>query len=280
MDKNIIHQLHADFERCAKSDEATGVEYWFARDLQKLLGYTQWRNFEPVIEKAMTACIAAGENTDDHFARARKMVGIGSGAKKEVDEIALTRYACYLIAQNGDPRKTEIAFAQSYFAVQTRKMELVEKRLEDVERLQARKKLSESEKQLSGIIFERLRDNQSFGRIRSKGDTALFGGVSTHEMKKRLGTPDSRPLADFLPTITIKAKDFASEITNFNIKAENLRSEETITTEHVRSNRRVRQTLLDSGIAPEKLPPAEDVKKLERRLETEQKKKTKKKALK
>jgi len=276
MDKKIIHQLHTDFERCAHTDEASGVEYWFARDLQTLLGYTQWRNFEPVIEKAITACITAGENSADHFARARKMVDIGSGAQKEVEEIALTRYACYLIAQNGDPRKTEIAFAQSYFAVQTRKMELVEKRLEEIERLEARKKLSESEKQLSGIIFERLRDNQSFGRIRSKGDTALFGGLSTQDMKKRLGTPDSRPLADFLPTITIKAKDFASEITNFNIKAENLRSEKTITTEHVRNNERVRQTLLDSGIAPEKLPPAEDVKKLERRLGSERKKRTKK----
>ena len=281
MDKNIFHQLHADFECCVHTVEAADVEFWFARDLQKLLGYTQWRNFEPVIEKAVTACINAGENPDDHFARARKMIETAKTAQREVDEIALTRYACYLIAQNGDPRKTEIAFAQSYFAVQTRKMELVEKRLEDVERLQARKKLSESEKQLSGIIFERLRDNQSFGRIRSKGDTALFGGLSTQEMKKRLGTPDSRPLADFLPTITIKAKDFASEITNFNIKAENLRSEETITSEHVRNNRRVRQTLIDSGITPEKLPPAEDVKKLERRLESEQKKKTaKKKAIK
>jgi len=280
MNKQIIHQLHSDFERCAHVDEATGVEYWFARDLQKLLGYAQWRNFEPVIEKAIAACVNAGENPGDHFARARKMVDIGSGAQKEVDEIALTRYACYLIAQNGDPRKTEIAFAQSYFAVQTRKMELVEKRLEEVERLEARKKLSESEKQLSSIIFERLQDDKSFGRIRSKGDTALFGGLSTQEMKKRLGTPDSRPLADFLPTITIKAKDFASEITNFNIKAENLRSEDTITSEHVLNNQRVRQTLLDSGIAPEKLPPAEDVKKLERRLESERKKKTVKKAVK
>ena len=280
MDKKIIHQLHADFEHCARTDETTGVEYWLARDLQPLLGYSQWRNFEPVIEKAITACITAGANPGDHFARARKMVSIGSGAKKEVDEIALTRYACYLIAQNGDPRKTEIAFAQSYFAVQTRKMELIEKRLEDIERLEARKKLSESEKQLSGIIFERLNDNQSFGRIRSKGDTALFGGLSTHDMKKRLGTPDSRPLADFLPTITIKAKDFASEITNFNIKAENLHSEDTITMEHVRNNQRVRQTLLDSGIAPEKLPPAEDVRKLERRLEAERRKKTAKKAIK
>ena len=191
------------------------------------------------------------------------MVSIGSGAQKEVDKIALTRYACYLIAQNGDPRKTEIAFAQSYFAVLTQKMEL-----------------SASERQLSSLIFERLGDNQSFGRIRSKGDTALFGGLSTQDMKKRLKVPDSRPLADFLPTITIKAKDFASEITNFNVKAENLQSEDTITTEHVRSNRRVRQTLLDSGIAPEKLPPAEDVKKLQRRLTAEQKKKATRKAIK
>jgi len=274
MDKKIFHQLHADFEQCAYTDEASGVEFWFARDLQKLLGYTQWRNFEPVIEKSLAACINAGESPDDHFARARKMIETGKTAQREIEDIALTRYACYLIAQNGDPRKMEIAFAQSYFAVQTRKMELVEKRLEEIERLQARKKLSESEKQLSGIIFERLRDNLSFGRIRSKGDTALFGGLSTQEMKKRLGAPDSRPLADFLPTITIKAKDFASEITHFNIKAENLQCEETITKEHVRSNRRVRQTLLDSGIAPEKLPPAEDVKKLERRLESEHKKKT------
>jgi DNA-damage-inducible protein D len=280
MDKKIVHQLHGDFERCANTDEATGVEYWFARDLQKLLGYTQWRNFEPVIEKAIAACRTAGENPNDHFARARKMIETAKTAQREVDEVALTRYACYLIAQNGDPRKTEIAFAQSYFAVQTRKMELVEKRLEEVERLEARKKLSESEKQLSGIIFERLRDNQSFGRIRSKGDVALFGGLSTQDMKKRLGTPDSRPLADFLPTITIKAKDFASEITNFNIKAENLRSEDTITTEHVRNNRRVRQTLIESGIVPEKLPPAEDVKKLERRLDSERKKKTTKKGIK
>jgi len=283
MDKQIIHQLHSDFERYAHTyessgDETSGVEYWFARDLQKLLGYAQWRNFEPVIEKVIAACVNAGENPEDHFAR--KMIETGKTAQREVDEIALTRYACYLIVQNGDPRKTEIAFAQSYFAVQTRKMELVEKRLEEIERLEARKKLSESEKQLSGIIFERLQDEKSFGRIRSKGASALFGGLSTQEMKKRLGTPDSRPLADFLPTITIKAKDFASEITNFNIKAGNLRSEDTITSEHVQNNLRVRQTLLDSGIAPEKLPPAEDVKKLARRLESEQKKKATRKAIK
>ena len=216
MDKNIFHQLHADFECCVHTVEAADVEFWFARDLQKLLGYTQWRNFEPVIEKAVTACINAGENPDDHFARARKMIETAKTAQREVDEIALTRYACYLIAQNGDPRKTEIAFAQSYFAVQTRKMELVEKRLEDVERLQARKKLSESEKQLSGIIFERLRDNQSFGRIRSKGDTALFGGLSTQEMKKRLGTEAQRKPSSVPPCETKNRLEIRSRISAYS----------------------------------------------------------------
>jgi DNA-damage-inducible protein D len=271
MDKRIVHQLHADFEQAVQTDEMTGLEFWLARDLQKLLGYTQWRNFEKVIEKAIVACQSAGQNPDDHFARARKMVNIGSGAKTEVDEIALTRYACYLIAQNGDPRKPEIAFAQSYFAVQTRKMEVVEKRIDETERILARKKLTATEKQLSGIIFERVGDNQSFGRIRSKGDSALFGGLSTAAMKTKLAVPSNRTLADFLPAITIKAKDFAGEITNFNIKAENLYTENTITQEHIRNNRRVRKTLIDSGIVPEKLPPAEDIKKVERRLETQPK---------
>jgi DNA-damage-inducible protein D len=276
MDKKIVYQLHADFEQAVQKDEMTGIEYWLARDLQKLLGYTQWRSFEKVIKKTIVACQNAGQNPDDHFARARKMVNIGSGAKTEVDEIALTRYACYLIAQNGDPRKQEIAFAQSYFAVQTRKMEIVEKRLEEAERIRARKKLTETEKQLSGVIFERVGDNQSFGRIRSKGDAALFGGLSTAEMKEKLSVPNSRPLADFLPTITIKAKDFAGEITNFNIKAENLRTENSISEEHVRNNSRVRKTLIDSGIVPEQLSPAEDIKKLERRLSSETKKRTSK----
>jgi DNA-damage-inducible protein D len=218
------------------------------------------------------ACSTAGYDPKDHFADIRKMVDLGSGAKREIQDIALTRYACYLIAQNGDPSKEQIAFAQTYFAVQTRKQEVIEKRLAEAERISARRKLTHSEKELSGIIFDRLRDNESFGRIRSKGDKALFGGRTTQDMKGKLGVPQSRPLADFLPTITIKAKDFANEITNFNIKQNSLRMESSIAGEHVKNNQEVRKLLVDRGIVPETLPPAEDVKKVQRRLASEQKK--------
>ena len=250
----------------------TETEFWCARDLQMLLGYAKWENFAKVIDKAITSCEKAGFDPKDHFLGIRKMVDLGSGAKREIEDIALTRYACYLIAQNGDPLKEPIAFAQTYFAVQTRKQEIVETRLAEAERLSARKRLTKSEKELSGIIFDRLRDNESFGRIRSKGDMALFGGRTTHDMKTKLRVPANRPLADFLPTITIKAKDFANEITNFNIKQNELRAETRITDEHIRNNREVRQLLVDRGIVPEALPPAEDIKKVERRLISEQKK--------
>lgn len=250
----------------------TGIEYWCARDLQMLLGYAKWENFAKVVDKAITACQTTGYDPKDHFLGIRKMVDLGSGAKREIDDIALTRYACYLIAQNGDPAKEPIAFAQTYFAVQTRKQELIEKRLAEAERLSARKRLTQSEKDLSGIIFERLRKNESFGRIRSKGDKALFGGRSTQDMKTKLSVPDNRPLADFLPTITIKAKDFAAEITRFNVGQRNLRTEDGITGEHVKNNQEVRKLLVDRGIVPESLPPAEDIRKVERRLKSEQKK--------
>lgn len=272
MKKEIIRKLHRDFEEIVYIDSDSGTEFWLARDLQNILGYTKWDNFSRVIDKAKISCQNAGYEPSNHFLDVGKMIELGLGAKREIEDIALTRYACYLIAQNGDPSKDPIAFAQTYFAIQTRKQELIEHRLEEVERLGARKKLSESEKKLSGIIFDRLGDQKSFARIRSKGDQALFGGLTTQEMKDRLKTPQSRPLADFLPTITIKAKDFANEITNFNIKRDDLKIESTISTEHIKNNKGVRKLLDDRGIVPEKLPPEEDIKKIERRVQSERKK--------
>lgn len=272
MKKELIVQLHASFEELVHVEEEAGVEFWLARDLQEVLGYDTWRRFEDVIDRAVTACENAGYDAGDHFVRVGKMVSLGSGAKRKVDDYALTRYACYLIAQNGDPAKEPIAFAQTYFAIQTRKQELIEQRLADVERLSARKKLSTSEKELSGLIYERLGSDRSFGLIRSKGDRALFGGNSTQEMKKKLGVPPKRALADFLPTITIKAKDFANEITNFNINRDDLKTEHGITNEHVRNNQEVRKVLGNRGIVPEQLPAAEDTKKIERRVASEEKK--------
>jgi len=274
MKPDVIARLHQEFEGCAQVDDE--VEFWRARDLQRLLGYAQWRNFLGVIERAKTSCINSGQSVEDHFAESDKMVDIGSGSQREVEDIALTRYACYLIAQNGDPSKDQIAFAQTYFAVQTRRYELVEQRLAEIERIRAREKLTASEKQLSGVIFQRLSNSTSFARIRSRGDQALFGGLSTQDMKKRLRVPNSRPLADFLPTITIKAKDFANEITTFNIKKESLGSEETISREHVKNNRDVRNLLKDRDIIPEALPAAEDIKKIERRVSSEERKIAKK----
>lgn len=272
MKKDVLVKLHTEFERLVRTDVENGVEFWLARELQEPLGYTRWENFNNVIDRAKTACELSGYEVSDHFLDVTKMVDIGSGTQREIDDVALSRYACYLIAQNGDPSKDPIAFAQTYFALQTRKQELIEQRLGEIERISARKKLSDSEKQLSGIIYERIASDQGFARIRSQGDRALFGGKTTQQMKERLGVPDSRPLADFLPTITIKAKDFANEITSFNIKRDDLRTEPQISHEHTKNNRDVRRLLTQRGIVPEDLPAAEDIRKVERRLDSDAKK--------
>ncbi len=271
MEKQLIIRLHKNFEDY--SHEQDGTEFWYARDLQHLLGYNRWENFENAISKAKIACETAKQAISDHFRDITKTIPMPKEATKSISDIMLTRYACYLIAQNGDPRKDEIAFAQTYFAVQTRKQEIVEQRMAELERIQARGKLSNTEKELSGIIFERGVDNQGFGRLRSKGDKALFGGYTTGAMKLKLGVPENRPLADFLPAVTIKAKDLASEITNYNLKKDRrLNGEMIITDEHVKNNLNVRDTLTKSGLRPESLPPEEDTKKLERKLKSEDKK--------
>jgi len=270
MKKEIIVQLNKTFEESAYTQN--DVEYWMARDMQKLLDYTEWRNFLLVVDKAKIACMKSGQNISDHFVDVNKMVKLGSGSERQIEDIMLTRYACYLIAQNGDPSKEQIAFAQSYFAIQTRKQELLEERIALVERVHAREKLVDTESELSGVVYEHGVDGEGFARLRSKGDQALFGGYTTLDMKKKLGLPDKRPLADFLPTIIIKAKDFAAEITSFNTKKNNLHGEPAITSEHVKNNRDIRNLLGKSSIRPEALPPEEDIKKLQRRLKSEGKK--------
>jgi DNA-damage-inducible protein D len=266
VEKETIIKLNKSFEESAYEQDE--VEYWLARELQILLGYSDWRNFINAVEKAKESCKTIGEAVLDHFVDVTKMVKIGSGAERKQDDIMLTRYACYLIAQNGDPKKEQIAFAQSYFAIQTRKQELLEERIRLNERLQAREKLAATETELSKNIYERGVDNKGFANIRSKGDWALFGGLNTSNMKKKLGIPENRPLADFLPTITITAKQLATEITNFNVKQHDLKGESRITVEHVKNNKDVRGLLGKSGIKPEQLPAEEDIKKLERRVKS------------
>lgn len=270
MKLEVIRSLTISFEDFSQKTE-NNIEFWFARDLQHLLGYSEWRNFNNVILKAKTSCEVSGNNILDHFVDINKMVNLGSGSQREIDDIMLTRYACYLIAQNGDPQKESVAFAQSYFAIQTRRLEEIQKRIKEYERLQARQKLSLSEKELSGLIYEKTGDDKDFGIIRSKGDFALFGST-TQQMKDKLKVPKGRALADFLPTITIKAKDFATEITIFNTKEKDLKSEASISIEHITNNKSVRRILLERGIVPESLPAEEDIKKLERRVNSESKK--------
>lgn len=269
MKKEQILELFQQFEDICYVYE--GVECWSARELQKLLGYSKWENFEKVIDKAKEACKNAGEEIAYHFPDIKKVIEAGKGAKHEIDDILLTRYACYLVGQNGDSRKEEIAFAQNYFAVQTRKAELVEKRLIEYERVKAREKLSQTEKQLSGILYERGVDGQGFAIIRSKGDQALFR-LSTIQLKKKMGVPGSRPVADFLPTISIKAKDLAAEMTGLNVQAKDLKGQGKIEKEHIDNNLAVREMLTKRGIVPENLPAAEDIKKLERKLSADERK--------
>lgn len=273
MEKNKIAALKRSFDEIAHThvDNSDSVEYWFARELQQLLGYSRWEDFDKAVQRGITACENTGVPIENHFREVPKMVRLGSGSQREVRDYMLTRYACYLIAQNGDPRKDEIAFAQSYFAIQTRKQELIEDRIRLIERMEARDKLKESEKRLSQNIYERGVDEKGFGRIRSKGDMALFGGRTTQDMKDRYGIT-SGPLADRLPTLTIAAKNLATEMTNYNVEEKDLQGESPITQEHIQNNRSVRQMLGERGIRPEELPPAEDIKKLERRVKSAEKK--------
>lgn len=273
MDIEKIKQYKSSFDNIVKyitDDNGKQIEVWYARELQIVLGYEQWKNFNIAIQRAILSCKTQGINYVDHFAEVGKMVSLGSNSTRQIQDFMLTRFACYLIAQNGDSKKEQVAFAQSYFAVQTRKIEIIEERLQNLNRLEARERLRTSEKQLSKNIYERGVDDSGFARIRSKGDCALFGGKTTEQMKERLGVKYGA-LADHLPTLTITAKNLATEMTNYNVEQKDLQGERPITAEHIQNNKSVRNMLSQRGIQPENLPPAEDIKKVERKVAKENK---------
>jgi len=269
METSTIKDLFKKFESAAAT--INGIECWFARELQTVLGYTRWENFQVAMGRAIESCKSQNINIDDHFREVTKMVVLGSGARREVTDFMLTRYACYLIAQNGDPKKEEIAFAQTYFALQTRTAELIEQRILDNERLIARGKLKESEARLSDVVYDRgIKDSKDFAVLRSKGDYSLFH-LTTEQAKVRFKVPKGRPLADFLPTIDIKAKDFAAAMTATNVEQKNICGQAPIEREHCANNAAVRETMIKRGIVPEKQSPAEDIKKVESRIKQDAK---------